>query len=100
MCSHFSVNILSEGQEKISNIFATSDDDRFTKVPHKLDFGGYIAKVSLPLFCVLMAVAVSKKNNQSLISLVLRLCFLNMLQSRRLINIPNYLFHGESLPHH
>ena len=39
-CSHFSVNILSEGQEKISNIFATSDDDRFTKVPHKLDLNG------------------------------------------------------------
>ncbi|MBT4323759.1 MAG: flavin reductase family protein, partial [Rhodobacterales bacterium] len=33
-------NILSEGQEKISNIFATSDDDRFTKVPHKLDLNG------------------------------------------------------------
>ncbi|MDB4087682.1 flavin reductase family protein [Amylibacter sp.] len=39
-CDHFSVNILSEGQEKISNIFATSDEDRFLKVPHSLDMNG------------------------------------------------------------
>ncbi|MDA9657455.1 O-antigen ligase family protein [Alphaproteobacteria bacterium] len=30
--------------------------------------GGYIAKVSLPLFCVLMAIAVSKKNKASILS--------------------------------
>ena len=30
--------------------------------------GGYIAKVSLPLFCVLMAIAVSKKSKASIIS--------------------------------
>ena len=30
--------------------------------------GGYIAKVSLPLFCVLVAIAVSKKNMTGMVS--------------------------------
>jgi len=30
--------------------------------------GGYIAKVSLPLFCILMAIAVSKKNKAGMLS--------------------------------
>ena len=30
--------------------------------------GGYIAKVSLPLFCILMAVAVKQKNKAGVLS--------------------------------
>lgn len=39
-CSHFVVNILSEGQEAISNIFASFKGDRFAQVPHRLDANG------------------------------------------------------------
>lgn len=39
-CTHFAVNILAEGQEGISNIFASSKGDRFAQVPHRLDEHG------------------------------------------------------------
>lgn len=39
-CTHFAVNILSEGQETISTIFASSKGDRFAQVPHYLDDRG------------------------------------------------------------
>lgn len=39
-CTHFAVNILSEGQEAISNLFASFKGDRFAQVPHKLDLHG------------------------------------------------------------
>ncbi len=39
-CRHFAVNILREGQEEISNIFASSKEDRFSKVPWKADENG------------------------------------------------------------
>lgn len=39
-CSHFSINILSEGQEAISNIFASFKGDRFAQVPHTIDANG------------------------------------------------------------
>ena len=39
-CTHFAVNILSEGQESISNVFASSKGDRFAQVPHHLDAQG------------------------------------------------------------
>lgn len=39
-CSHFAVNILSEGQEDVSNVFAKSKGDRFAQVPHQLDGNG------------------------------------------------------------
>lgn len=39
-CTHFAVNILAEGQEAISNIFASSKGDRFAQVPHHLDRHG------------------------------------------------------------
>jgi flavin reductase (DIM6/NTAB) family NADH-FMN oxidoreductase RutF len=39
-CTHFAVNILSEGQEAISNVFASSKSDRFAQVPHHLDHHG------------------------------------------------------------
>lgn len=39
-CTHFTVNILSEGQEAISNTFASVKGDRFAQVPHHLDAHG------------------------------------------------------------
>ena len=39
-CTNFAVNVLSEGQEGISNIFASSKGDRFAQVPHHLDAHG------------------------------------------------------------
>jgi flavin reductase (DIM6/NTAB) family NADH-FMN oxidoreductase RutF len=39
-CTHFAVNVLSEGQEPISNIFASYKGDRFAKVPHHPDLHG------------------------------------------------------------
>lgn len=39
-CRHFAVNILSEGQEKISNIFASHKGDRFAGVPYQTDAHG------------------------------------------------------------
>ncbi|MEH6644657.1 flavin reductase family protein [Sulfitobacter sp.] len=39
-CTHFAVNILSEGQEAISNTFASSKGNRFAQVPHHLDAHG------------------------------------------------------------
>jgi len=39
-CKHFAVNILSEGQEQISNTFAGYKGDRFAKVPHQFDLHG------------------------------------------------------------
>ena len=37
---HFAVNILAEGQEQISNIFASSKDDRFAQVSWQKDMHG------------------------------------------------------------
>ena len=37
---HFTVNILSEDQRAISNIFAGSKEDRFAQVPHSVDLNG------------------------------------------------------------
>jgi len=31
-CSHFAINILNESQQKVSNIFASSEEDRFSQV--------------------------------------------------------------------
>lgn len=39
-CSHFAVNILAEGQEEISNTFASYKGDRFAKVAHHIDLHG------------------------------------------------------------
>jgi flavin reductase (DIM6/NTAB) family NADH-FMN oxidoreductase RutF len=39
-CTHFAVNILSEGQEEVSNTFASYKGDRFAKVPHKTNVVG------------------------------------------------------------
>lgn len=39
-CTHFAVNVLSEGQEAVSNIFASSKGDRFAQVSHHLDVHG------------------------------------------------------------
>ena len=39
-CTHFAVNILAEGQEDISNTFASFKGDRFAAVPHTLDMHG------------------------------------------------------------
>ena len=39
-CTYFAVNILAEGQEPISNIFASSKGDRFAQVPHHFDEHG------------------------------------------------------------
>ena len=39
-CTSFAVNILSEGQEAVSNIFASYKGDRFAEVPHRLDLHG------------------------------------------------------------
>lgn len=36
-CSHFAVNILAEGQEAVSNTFASFKGDRFAQVKHHLD---------------------------------------------------------------
>lgn len=38
--SHFAVNILAEGQEQVSNIFASSKDDRFAQVGWQEDANG------------------------------------------------------------
>ncbi|MGR3617338.1 MAG: flavin reductase family protein [Paracoccaceae bacterium] len=35
-CTHFAVNILAEGQEDISNTFATFKGDRFAQAPHQI----------------------------------------------------------------
>lgn len=39
-CTHFAVNILAEGQEDVSNIFASVKGDRFAQVAHRLDRHG------------------------------------------------------------
>ena len=39
-CTHFAVNILSDGQEPVSNIFASGKGDRFAQVPHHLNAQG------------------------------------------------------------
>lgn len=36
-CKSFSVNILAEGQEEVSNTFASYKGDRFARVPHRFD---------------------------------------------------------------
>ncbi len=36
-CSHFAVNVLAEGQEEVSNTFASFKGDRFAQVPHSRD---------------------------------------------------------------
>lgn len=36
-CTHFAVNILAEGQEAVSNTFASFKGDRFATIPHHLD---------------------------------------------------------------
>lgn len=39
-CSHFAVNILAEGQEEVSNTFASFKGDRFARVAHQRDQHG------------------------------------------------------------
>lgn len=39
-CSHFAVSILAEGQEDVSNTFASFKGDRFAKIDHRLDMHG------------------------------------------------------------
>ena len=39
-CGNFAVNILGEGQEEVSNTFASYKGDRFAKVPHTIDLNG------------------------------------------------------------
>ena len=39
-CQHFAVNILAEGQEEVSNTFASYKGDRFAKVAHHNDLHG------------------------------------------------------------
>lgn len=39
-CTHFAVNVLAEGQEEVSNIFARSKGDRFGQVAHSPDAQG------------------------------------------------------------
>lgn len=39
-CRHFAVNILSEGQEAVSNTFASFKGDRFAEVAHRLNAHG------------------------------------------------------------
>lgn len=36
-CTHFAVSVLAEGQEAVSNTFASSTADRFAETPHRLD---------------------------------------------------------------
>lgn len=39
-CTHFAINILAEGQEDVSNTFASFEGDRFAKVAHSVDLHG------------------------------------------------------------
>lgn len=39
-CSHFAINILAEGQESVSNTFASFKGDRFAQVVHHADLNG------------------------------------------------------------
>lgn len=39
-CRHFGVSVLAEGQEDVSNVFASFKGDRFAQVPHRLDAQG------------------------------------------------------------
>lgn len=39
-CTHFAVNILAEGQEEVSNTFASFKGDRFAQIAHKPDLNG------------------------------------------------------------
>lgn len=39
-CSHFAVSVLSEGQEAVSNTFASFKGDRFAQTPHHFDLHG------------------------------------------------------------
>ena len=39
-CRHFAVNVLADGQEPVSDIFASYKGDRFAKVAHRLDAHG------------------------------------------------------------
>lgn len=53
-CSHFAVNILSEGQEEISNLFASFKGDRFAQVSYFPDGHGVplIEGASVTFSCV------------------------------------------------
>lgn len=39
-CKHFAVNVLAEGQEEVSNTFASFNGDRFARVGHSADLHG------------------------------------------------------------
>jgi len=39
-CRHFAINILAEGQEEVSNTFASYKGDRFARVAHRPDLHG------------------------------------------------------------
>ena len=39
-CTHFAVNVLAEGQEDVSNTFASFKGDRFAQVAHRTDLHG------------------------------------------------------------
>ena len=39
-CSHFSISVLAEGQEQVSNIFAGFKGDRFARISHEADANG------------------------------------------------------------
>lgn len=39
-CTHFAVSVLAEGQEDVSNVFASFKGDRFARIAHSLDTNG------------------------------------------------------------
>jgi flavin reductase (DIM6/NTAB) family NADH-FMN oxidoreductase RutF len=50
-CTHFTVNILAEGQEDVANTFASYKGDRFARTPHTIDaFGNFLIDGALVQF--------------------------------------------------
>ncbi|WP_171123096.1 MULTISPECIES: flavin reductase family protein [unclassified Ruegeria] len=70
-CSHFAVNILSEGQQEVSNTFASYKGDRFAKVDHSRGLGDLpLIQGALAQFCCETHTAVPAGDHTVLIGLV------------------------------
>lgn len=70
-CTHFSVNVLSEGQEEVSNTFARFKGDRFASVPHRYDdFGSPLIDGALAQFSCAVEKAIEAGDHSILLGRV------------------------------
>ncbi len=70
-CEHFAVNVLSEGQEEVSNTFATFKGDRFGSVAHGYDdFGNPLIDGALAQFSCSVRSAIDAGDHSILIGQV------------------------------